>query len=89
MRISDEEVKKVLDRPGTVLDQAISELEKVNRLHNDPKIIRDVCQAVSHFPDREEMIESLRAMIAEGTYHPSANDIVEGMIRRTIADSIR
>jgi negative regulator of flagellin synthesis FlgM len=40
-------------------------------------------------PDREEMVASLKARIEAGEYNPSAEDIVDTMIRRAIADRMR
>ncbi len=91
MRISDNEVKKILDK-GPAIVEEISDLElelEAQRKRDDRDLARQVTQDVLAMPDRTDMIEELKAKIEAGTYNPSAEDIVDGMIRRAIADRVR
>lgn len=97
MRISDAEVKKALSG-FTAVDQA-AEVEALKQVlgveseaeaaERDALMVRDLTRKVMDAPDREEMIESLKERIAAGTYNPSAEDIVDTMVRRAIADRMR
>jgi negative regulator of flagellin synthesis FlgM len=90
MRISDIEIKKVLSQPeAPALAEQIVKLEEARVRQQDQDLVRDLTAAVSAMPDREEMIAELRARIEAGTYAPAAEDIVDGMVRRAIADQIR
>ncbi len=96
MRISDEEVKKLLGgfaavnaESSTVPTNALSaELDAEAQLR-EQDLVKSVTSDVVNMPDREEMIAALKARIAAGTYAPSAEEIVDGMIRRAIADRAR
>lgn len=87
MKISTEQVKKVLHSNQSaapdmkVVDRAVVRLM-------DGKLIDEVAKKVEGMPDREELVESLRARVEAGTYRPDANDIADAMIRRAIADSL-
>ena len=52
-------------------------------------LVFDVVEALAGMSDREVMIAELRAKIEAGTYNPSSSDIVDGMVRRSIADRMR
>jgi negative regulator of flagellin synthesis FlgM len=86
MRISDDELKKVINSaPADIVDQIVEIGESRGRAE-DQKLVEKLTSDVMAMPDREEMIADLRARIEAGTYNPSAEDIVDGMVRRTIAD---
>ena len=97
MRISDAEVKKALSG-FTAVDQA-AEVEALKQVlgveseaeaaERDALLVRETTRKVMDAPDREDMIESLKERIAAGTYNPSAEDIVDTMVRRAIADRMR
>ena len=89
MRISDAEVKKVLSKPESSVVDAIVEIEEARQRENDQLLVQELTSHVSSLPDRDEMIADLRARIEAGTYLPKAEDIVDGMVRRAIADQIR
>ena len=86
MRISDEQVKKVLSQ-GSAQDVDL-ELEPSPRPTDGP-LIQEVTQAVVNMPDREDRIAEVKALIDAGQYNPSGDDIADAMIRRAIADRIR
>jgi anti-sigma28 factor (negative regulator of flagellin synthesis) len=89
MRISDNEIKKVLSKgAGDIVDQIVEIGEDRGRAE-DRDLVEKLTAEVMAMPDREEMIADLRARIAAGTYNPTAEEIVDGMVRRAIADSIR
>lgn len=97
MRISDAEVKKALSG-YTAVDQA-AELEALKQVlgveseedaaERDAHLVKEMTRKVLDAPDREDMIASLKERIAAGTYNPSAEEIVDTMVRRAIADRMR
>lgn len=86
MRISDEQVKKVLSQHE--VHEMDLELEPSPKPTDGP-LIKQVVQDVINMPDREDRIAEVKAMIEAGTYNPSGDDIADAMIRRAIADRIR
>ena len=92
MRISDEQVKKVMESSREALTREIEdmdlELEPSPRPTDGP-LIKQVTKAVIELPDREDRIAEVKAQIEAGTYNPSGDEIADAMIRRTIADRIR
>ena len=96
MRISDSELKKVLGGhtvTPTGVDYSVtssigSELDEESR-QREEALVEDVTAKVMNMPDREEMIANLKSRIEAGTYNPSAEEIVDGMVRRTIADRMK
>ena len=97
MRISDNEVKKILSQTAdagavptnTLLVEEIKEIGAEAERRVDAELVKQVVQDVIHTPDREDMISDLRARIESGAYNPSGDDIAEAMIRRSIADRIK
>jgi negative regulator of flagellin synthesis FlgM len=97
MRISDIEVKKALhgiadQNPAESVEAlkqvlGIEDIEEAKQRDNE--LVADVTQKVMDMPDREEMINRLRAKIEAGEYNPSAEEIVDTMARRAIADRMR
>ncbi len=91
MRISDAEVKKILEGNPTIVEE-ISDLEAAQIAHQreeDREMARSITQEVLAMPDREDMVDSIRARIESGEFNPSAEEIVDGLVRRAIADRIR
>lgn len=88
MRISDTELKKVLDTQGYTLVPGDDGFEPSPR-ESDMTMIRDLTAEILAMPDREEMIASLKERIVRGEYNPSSDDIADVMYRRSIADRIR
>lgn len=96
MRISDSELKKVLGGHAVIVTGVESlgtsaigtELAEEAR-QREEALVEDVTARVMNMPDREEMIANLKARIEAGTYTPSSEDIVDGMIRRAIADKMK
>ena len=87
MRISDNEVKKIVG--GYAVVQDIVELDQTLKSRDkDADLIQHVTAEVIAMPDREELIADLKARIEAGTYNPSGDDIADAMIRRSIADRI-
>src|SRR5688572_18046911 len=89
MRISDAEVKKILSNPDSSVVEAIVEIEEARKREVDQTLVQELTASVCSLPDREEMIADLRSRISNGTYRVSADDIVDGMVRRAIADQVR
>ena len=91
MRISDNEVKKLLTGGPAIVEQIV-EIGQGNeeaRREADEVLVKQVTAEVVAMSDREEMIAELKARIEAGTYNPSGDDIADTMIRRAIADRIR
>lgn len=89
MRISDAEVKKILSHPETSVVKEIDAIEEARVRHQDQIMVQELTNSVASMPDRDELISDLKARIEQGTYRPTAEAIVEGMVRRAIADSVR
>ena len=89
MRISDNEVKKILSGEYAVVDQIDGLGEKIETRDKDAELIQQVTQDVIAMPDREEFVAELKRKIEAGEYNPSGDDIADAMIRRAIADKIR
>ncbi|HEY3781918.1 MAG TPA: flagellar biosynthesis anti-sigma factor FlgM [Fimbriimonadaceae bacterium] len=91
MRISDEQVKKVLSQREALVDEIQEmdlEMEPSPRPTDGP-LIAKVTKEVVNMPDREDRIAEVKAMIEAGTYNPSGDAIADAMIRRAIADSVK
>ncbi len=89
MRISDNEVKKILSGENASLVEEIVQIGQESDREADKKLAQQVTNEVLAMGDREEMIADLKARIEAGTYNPSGEDIADTMIRRSIADRIR
>ncbi|HRJ27891.1 MAG TPA: flagellar biosynthesis anti-sigma factor FlgM [Fimbriimonadaceae bacterium] len=86
MRISDEQVKKAVDR--LLHPELHPESEPTPRPEDGP-MIEEVVQKVMQMPDREDRIAELKAAIESGEYRPTGSEIAESMIRRWLADQVR
>lgn len=89
MRISDNEVKKLLSTPSTEVEAIVEFADEVYDPAADQDLLRKVKSDVMAMPDREEMVADLKARIEAGTYNPTGDEIADTMIRRAIADRIR
>ncbi len=97
MRISDAEVKKALSGfTAPEVENRDEDLKLVlgveteeDASERDAQLVKDLTKQVLDMPDREDMIASLKARIESGEYNPSAEEIVDTMIRRAIADRTR
>ena len=88
MRISDNEVKKILSGEHALVNEIVQIGEQSDR-EADEKLAQQVTQDVLAMGDREDMIADLKARIEAGTYNPTGDEIADTMIRRSIADRIR
>ena len=98
MRISDNEVKKILSQTqasetaAPALESLVGEIHEIGVEADrkvDAELVKKVVEDVINTPDREEMIADLRARIEAGTYNPTGDEIADTMIRRSIADRVR
>lgn len=91
MRISDNEVKKVLSGEYEIAHEItkIGQESDSARQIADQALVKQVTHDVIEMSDREEMIASLKARIEAGEYNPTGDEIADTMIRRSIADRIR
>jgi anti-sigma28 factor (negative regulator of flagellin synthesis) len=88
MRISDTEIKKILNGEYSVVED-IMRHEKVAELKRDnQELIAKVTQDVIAMPDRETMIAELKARIDSGEYNPTGDEIADAMMRRAVADRL-
>jgi len=88
MRISDNEVKKILSGEHSLVQEIVQIGQESDR-EADEKLAQQVTEDVLAMGDREEMIADLKARIEAGTYNPTGDEIADTMIRRSIADRIR
>jgi anti-sigma28 factor (negative regulator of flagellin synthesis) len=88
MRISDNEVKKILSGEHSLVQEIVQIGQESDR-EADERLAKDVTENVMAMGDREEVIADLKARIEAGTYNPSGDDIADTMIRRSIADRVR
>jgi anti-sigma28 factor (negative regulator of flagellin synthesis) len=90
MQITDEQMKlaqaQILQKKKLVKE--IIEIGLVNQAVADQEMIKQVVADVIAMPDREDRIAELKAKIESGTYSVSAEQIVDAMARRAIADRI-
>lgn len=90
MRISDTQVKKVLSEDWAAYNhELIGAISKPAGKENDQDLIQKVTDEVIAMGDREEVVAELKAKIEAGTYNPTSEEIVDAMIRRSIADRLR
>ncbi len=89
MRISDNEVKKILSGAHASLVEEIVLIGHESAREADERLATQVTQDVIAMGDREDMISDIKARIEAGSYNPSGDDIADTMIRRSIADRIR
>ena len=88
MRISDAEIKKILNGEYSVVEDIIRH-EKVSELKREnEELIKQVTQEVIAMPDREGMIAELKARIEAGNYNPTGDEIADAMMRRAVADRL-
>lgn len=88
MRISDAEVKRIISGPGQSIVEEIEEVGKDNVRQQDKLMVKALAQEILAMPDRQEMIDELKAQIEAGEYNPSGEEIVDAMIRRAVADKL-
>jgi len=90
MRITKEQVFKVLEeKKKNKQPEMPTLLEPRMNISDDARFLRQLRDEILAMPDvRAELVEEIRARIERGEYRVSAEDIVEAMIRRIIADQI-
>jgi anti-sigma28 factor (negative regulator of flagellin synthesis) len=89
MRISDTEVQKIRSKTSASIVEEIVAIGETRVREEDQALVDKIREEVISMSDRDEMIAELKARIEAGTYNPSAEEIVDGMVRRSIADRIR
>lgn len=89
MRISDNEVKKILGGQYAIVEDIVDLGQTIKTRDQDADLIKQTTAEVIAMPDREDMIADLKARIEAGTYNPTGDDIADAMIRRSIADRIK
>lgn len=83
MRISDEQIRSLIS------ERLTDQIGGYTAKPEDAAMIRRLALKIIEMPDRDDMIQDLKARIQDGTYRPSAEEIADAMIRRTIADRTR
>lgn len=89
MRISDTEVQKLRKKTSTSIVEEIVEIGEDRVREEDKVLVDSLTQEVVEMSDRDAMIAQLKEKIEAGSYNPSAEEIVDGMVRRAIADRVR
>ncbi len=87
MKVSNEQIARVIAEPALTPDASKVD-EAVIRLV-DAELVQSVTRDVLSMPDRDAMVEEIKAKVEAGTYQVSADEIVDTMVRRAIADRIR
>jgi len=87
VKVSNEQIARVIAEP-VITPDANKVDDAVIRLV-DAELVQSVTREVLNAPDREAMVAELKAKIDAGTYQVSADEIVDTMVRRAIADRIR
>ena len=87
MKVSNEQIARVIAEP-VITPDANKVDDAVIRLV-DAELVQSVTREVLNAPDREAMVAELKAKIDAGSYQVSADEIVDTMVRRAIADRIR
>jgi negative regulator of flagellin synthesis FlgM len=85
--VTEAHAEAVLDEVGVV--ESIDALGEAADRRADQPLVEALVKRVIEAPDRDEMVEELRARIEAGTYNPTGDDIADAMIRRSIADRIQ
>lgn len=88
MRISDEQVQKILQMGGVSLFESETGFETSPK-DTDQELIKHLTTEILAMPDREAAIMELKARIEAGEYKPSGEEIADAMVRRHIADRMR
>lgn len=89
MRISDNEVKKILGGEQAIVGEIVEIGKDAAQREADAPLVKRVTKDVIAMPDREEMVAELKARIESGEYSPTGDEIADAMIRRNIADRVR
>lgn len=91
MQVSNEQIERILSRRGDVVADLQKWLAGIDEpeFTIDDELIQLVVRRVAELPDREDRIADLKARIESGAYNPTSAEIVDAMIRRAIADSVR
>lgn len=92
MRISEEQVRYAIEsRKARINDPATGGIyDKEFKSSAEADLVRDIRNEVMAMPEvREEMVLRIKEAVERGEYNVTADDIVDAMIRRDLADRIR
>ena len=88
MRISDAEIKKILNGEYSVVEDIIRH-ERISDLKRENEdLIKQVTQEVLAMPDRDAVVAELKAKVEAGEYNPTGEEIADAMLRRAVADRL-
>jgi anti-sigma28 factor (negative regulator of flagellin synthesis) len=85
VKISTEQIEKI--KAGEPIAQTKVNAAVIKLM--DADLIKEVVAKVNNTPDREETVNDIKQRIANGTYNPTGDEIVDTMLRRAIADRIK
>lgn len=90
MQITDQQVKLAQEQilAKKKLVKELMEIGLANQAAADQQMVKELVEKVIAMPDREDRIADLKARIEAGTYHVTADQIVDAMARRAIADKM-
>ncbi len=90
MRISDEQLKKVLSQlKEQGPRQDASPLIEPGYRESNGDVISRLTKRILTMPEREELVAQLKARIEAGEYNPTGEEIAEAMLRRAVADEYK
>lgn len=88
MKVSAEQIKKIVSSGGQLTpSEAVVDGAMIRLLDKD--LVERVSKDVLAMPDREHLVEEVKAKLASGNYRPSGDEIADAMIRRMVADRVR
>lgn len=89
MRITTEQVKALIRERRKGGQLAHNEVNLHRPGDADLKLLHEVKEAILAMPEvRQELVKEIRERIERGEYNPSADEIVDAMIRRALADQV-
>lgn len=87
MRISDEQMKKVVARRKELGESQDSDLGlREGTRESSGDIVARLTKRIANMPEREDLVAELKAKIEAGEYNPTGEEIADAMLRRAIAD---
>ena len=54
----------------------------------DSALAQQLVTNIVNMPDREDRIKEIKNLIDSGNYHPSADEIIEAIVRRGMVDQL-
>ncbi|GIV02259.1 MAG: flagellar biosynthesis anti-sigma factor FlgM [Armatimonadetes bacterium] len=86
MKVSQEQIKAILkERKAGGFSKNVATGGALTE--RDVQLLGELRERIKQMPEiREELVLQVKEQIARGEYNPSAEEIADAMIRRTLAD---